>query len=52
MRIPGLTGEVFAKLGINVTNIPTIELYSSLDRGTIDALEGVDPGMDIRMGFQ
>jgi TRAP-type mannitol/chloroaromatic compound transport system substrate-binding protein len=51
MRIPGLAGEVFAKLGVNVTNIPAGELYTSLDRGTIDALEWVGPGMDIRMGF-
>jgi len=34
MRIPGLAGEVFAKLGVNVTNIPAGELYTSLDRGT------------------
>jgi TRAP-type mannitol/chloroaromatic compound transport system substrate-binding protein len=51
MRIPGLAGEVFAKLGVNVTNIPPGELYTSLDRGTIDALEWVGPAMDIRMGF-
>lgn len=51
MRIPGLAGEVFAKLGVNVTNIPSGELYTSLDRGTIDALEWVGPGMDIKMGF-
>lgn len=51
MRIPGLAGEVFAKLGVNVTNIPAGELYTSLDRGTIDALEWVGPGMDISMGF-
>lgn len=51
MRIPGLAGEVFAKLGVNVTNIPPGELYTSLDRGTIDALEWVGPGMDIKMGF-
>ncbi len=51
MRIPGLAGEVFARLGVNVTNIPAGELYTSLDRGTIDALEWVGPGMDIRMGF-
>lgn len=51
MRIPGLAGEVFAKLGVNVTNIPAGELYTSLDRGTIDALEWVGPGMDIKMGF-
>ena len=51
MRIPGLEGEVMAKLGVNVTNIPVGELYTSLDRGTIDALEWVGPGMDIKMGF-
>jgi TRAP-type mannitol/chloroaromatic compound transport system substrate-binding protein len=51
MRIPGLAGEVFARLGVNVTNIPAGELYTSLDRGTIDALEWVGPAMDIRMGF-
>lgn len=51
MRIPSLAGEVFAKLGVNVTNIPAGELYTSLDRGTIDALEWVGPGMDIKMGF-
>jgi TRAP-type mannitol/chloroaromatic compound transport system substrate-binding protein len=51
MRIPGLAGEVMAKLGVNVTNIPAGELYTALDRGTIDALEWVGPGMDIKMGF-
>jgi TRAP-type mannitol/chloroaromatic compound transport system substrate-binding protein len=51
MRIPSVAGEVFAKLGVNVTNIAPGELYTSLDRGTIDALEWVGPGMDIKMGF-
>lgn len=51
MRIPGMAGEVMAKLGVNVTNIAAGELYTSLDRGTIDALEWVGPGMDIKMGF-
>jgi TRAP-type mannitol/chloroaromatic compound transport system substrate-binding protein len=51
MRIPGMAGEVMAKLGVTVTNIPAGELYTSLDRGTIDALEWVGPGMDIKMGF-
>ncbi len=51
MRIPGLAGEVFAKLGVNVTDMPSGELYTSLDRGTIDALEWVGPAMDIKMGF-
>lgn len=51
MRVPGLAGEVFARLGVSVANIPAGELYTLLDRGTIDALEWVGPGMDIRMGF-
>jgi TRAP-type mannitol/chloroaromatic compound transport system substrate-binding protein len=51
MRIPGFAGEVMAKLGLTVTNIAPGELYTSLERGTIDALEWVGPGMDITMGF-
>ena len=51
MRIPGIAGEVFAKLGVAVTNIPPGELYTALDRGTIDALEWVGPSMDVKMGF-
>ena len=52
MRIPGFAGEIFAKLGVAVTNIPPGELYTSLDRGTIDALEWVGPALDLKMGFQ
>jgi len=52
MRIPGFAGEVMAKLGVQVTNIAPGELYTALDRNTIDALEWVGPGMDIKMGFQ
>jgi len=51
MRIPGFAGQVLANLGVTVTNIPPGELYTSLERGTIDALEWVGPGMDIKMGF-
>ncbi len=51
MRIPGMAGEIFAKLGVNVTNIAAGELYTSLDRGTVDAVEFVSPGLDIKMGF-
>ena len=51
MRIPGFAGEVLAKLGLTVTNIAPGELYTSLERGTIDALEWVGPGMDVKMGF-
>jgi len=51
MRIPGFAGEVLAKLGASPTNIPPGELYTSLERNTIDALEWVGPSLDLRMGF-
>jgi len=51
MRIPGFAGEVLAKLGATPVNIPPGELYTSLERNTIDALEWVGPSLDLRMGF-
>ncbi|SHJ10472.1 TRAP-type mannitol/chloroaromatic compound transport system, substrate-binding protein [Malonomonas rubra DSM 5091] len=51
MRIPGFAGEVLSKLGVVVTNIAPGELYTALDRGTIDALEWVGPSLDLNMGF-
>ncbi|MBS9782711.1 MAG: TRAP transporter substrate-binding protein DctP [Arcobacter sp.] len=51
MRIPGFAGEVLSKVGVQVTNIPSGELYTALERGTIDALEWVSPSMDVNMGF-
>jgi len=51
MRIPGFAGEVMAKLGASPTNIPSGELYTALERNTIDALEWVGPSLDLRMGF-
>ena len=52
MRVPGFAGEVLSKLGVVVTNIAPGELYTALDRGTIDALEWVGPSLDLNMGFQ
>ncbi len=51
MRIPGLGGEVFAKMGVNPILLPAGEIYSSLERSTIDATEWVGPALDIKMGF-
>jgi TRAP-type mannitol/chloroaromatic compound transport system substrate-binding protein len=51
MRIPGFAGEVLAKVGASPTNIPPGELYTALERNTIDALEWVGPSLDLRMGF-
>ena len=51
MRIPGFAGEVLAELGAKPTNIPPGELYTALERNTIDALEWVGPSLDLQMGF-
>lgn len=51
MRIPGLGGEVFAKMGVNPILLPAGEIYTSLERGVIDATEWVGPALDITMRF-
>ena len=51
MRTPGFAGEVMADVGVAVTNLPPGELYTALERGTIDALEWVGPALDLPMGF-
>ena len=51
MRIPGLGGEVFAKMGVNPILLPAGEIYTALDRGVIDATEWVGPALDLKMGF-
>lgn len=51
MRIPGLGGEVMKKLGVNPVLLPAGEIFTSLERGTIDATEWVGPYLDKMMGF-
>jgi len=51
MRIPGLGGEVFSRIGVNTILLPAGEIYTSLERGVIDATEWVGPALDIKMGF-
>lgn len=51
MRIPGLGGELFSKMGVNTVLLPAGEIYTSLERGIIDATEWVGPALDIKMGF-
>ena len=51
MRIPGLGGEVMKRLGANPVLLPAGEIYTSLERGTIDATEWVGPALDSMMGF-
>lgn len=51
MRMPGLGGKVMAKAGANVVLLPGGELYTALERGTIDATEWVGPLLDERLGL-
>ena len=51
-RIPGLGGEIMAKLGANINTIPIGELYMALEMNTIDAVEWVSPAIDINFGFE
>jgi len=52
MRIPGLGGEVFSKLGVKPTLLPAGEIYVALERNVIDATEWLGPSLDTKMGFQ
>ncbi len=52
MRIPGLGGEVFAKLGVKPTLLPAGEIYVALERNMLDATEWLAPSLDTKMGFQ
>lgn len=51
MRIPGLGGKVIAKAGGTVVLLPGGEIFTSLERGVIDATEWIGPMHDLRMGF-
>jgi TRAP-type mannitol/chloroaromatic compound transport system substrate-binding protein len=51
MRIPGLGGKVLAKAGGTVVLLPGGEIFTSLERGVIDATEWVGPLHDLRLGL-
>ena len=50
-RIGGFGGKVIERLGGVPQNIPGGEIYSALEKGTIDAAEFVGPYDDQRLGF-
>lgn len=52
MRIPGLAGKVYAKLGVDVKLLPGGEIFPALERGVIDAAEFVGPFQDRKLGLQ
>ena len=51
MRLPGLAGQVMAKLGVEIINPPVSELRSALESGKVDAVEFVGPAIDLRLGL-
>jgi TRAP-type mannitol/chloroaromatic compound transport system substrate-binding protein len=50
-RIAGLAGQVFAKIGASPTQVAAADIYPSLERGTLDAVEFVGPYDDEKLGF-
>lgn len=51
MRIPGVAGKVLEKAGGAAVLVAGGEIYTSLERGVIDATEWVGPYHDYKMGF-
>ncbi len=51
MRIPGLGGDVMAKLGASPVSLPGSQIYENLVSGSIDATEWVGPWNDSFMKF-
>ncbi|MCB8840061.1 TRAP transporter substrate-binding protein [Aurantimonas sp. VKM B-3413] len=51
LRIAGLAGRVVEKLGVVPQQIAAGDIYASLERGTLDAVEFVGPYDDEKLGF-
>lgn len=51
MRIPGMGGEVLSKLGVVPQTLAAGDVYTALEKGTIDATEWVGPYDDEKLGF-
>jgi TRAP-type mannitol/chloroaromatic compound transport system substrate-binding protein len=51
MRIPGLAGEVFQRIGGVPVTLPGGEIFTSMQTGAIDATEWVGPYNDLTFGL-
>jgi TRAP-type mannitol/chloroaromatic compound transport system substrate-binding protein len=50
-RTGGMGGQVLAKLGVVTQQLPAGEIYSALEKGTIDAAEFTVPADDEKLGL-
>lgn len=51
IRTPGFLGKVYAKLGATAIALPASDIYPTLEKGTIDAVEWVGPYDDEKLGL-
>jgi TRAP-type mannitol/chloroaromatic compound transport system substrate-binding protein len=51
MRIPGLGGEVMARLGVTTVNLPGADMAAALQAGELDATEWLGPFNDLAAGL-
>ena len=51
IRMPGLGGEVLARLGATTVNLPGGEVFTALQTGAIDATDWVSPYNDLAFGL-
>jgi len=51
MRIPGIGGEIMARLGVVPQTLAGGDIYPALERGALDATEWVGPYDDEKLGF-
>ncbi len=51
MRTAGMAGEVLAKLGVVPQQLAAGDVYSALEKGTLDGAEFVGPYDDEKLGF-
>ena len=51
MRIPGIGGQILARLGVVPQTLAGGDIYPALERGALDATEWVGPYDDEKLGF-
>ena len=52
LRVPGIGGMIYSKLGASVQVLGAGDIYPALEQGTLDGAEFVGPYDDQKLGFQ